>query len=297
MPVQFTMLASGSKGNAALIRTGTAGLLLDLGLGGRDMGQRLEDVGSSWDHVAGALLTHTHGDHVRDASLFALARRKALFWCHEAHRDTIARYRGGQELERLGLIRQYDDRPFLTPQGHRIEPIALSHDGGPTFGFRIEAKTTRREPCQAVGYVADTGHWTPAIADALTDAHALGIEFNHDVELQRNSGRPWHLIARNLGEQGHLSNDQGASLVTEVLARSRPRALQYLVLLHLSDQCNRRELALDVAKSALQAAGCRAALHAARQDIPSPHLELTPRRPRASVHSKPQPTPFPWEAA
>ncbi len=297
MPVQFTMLASGSRGNAALIRTGTAGLLLDLGLSSREMGQRLEDVGSSWDHVACALLTHTHGDHLRDAALFALARRKAMLWCHNSHRDAIARLRGGQELERLGLIRDYDDRPFLTPHGHRVEPIPLSHDGGPTFGFRVEARAERREPCQAVGYVADTGHWNSRIAEALTDVHALAVEFNHDVELQRNSGRPWHLIARNLGEQGHLSNEQGASLVTEVLNRSRPRALQYLVLLHLSEQCNRRELALDVAKTALKAQGARAGLHAARQDIPSPRLELTPRRLRAPAKARPSPMTFPWEAA
>ena len=64
--------------------------------------------------------------------------------------------------------------------------------------------------------MADTGCWTGAAADALTDVDLLAVEFNHDVEMQRRSGRPWHLIARNLGDRGHLSNDQGAALVAEV---------------------------------------------------------------------------------
>ena len=297
MPVQFTMLASGSRGNSALIRAGQAALLIDLGLGGRDLGSRLSAVGSAWDQVACALLTHTHGDHVRDASLFALARRKATLWCHEGHRNALARRRGWQELERLGLVRHYDDRPFLTAQGHRVEPIRLSHDGGPTYGFRVEARAASREPCQSVGYVADTGHWTPAMAEALTDVGALGIEFNHDVELQRHSGRPWHLIARNLGDRGHLSNDQGAALVADVLARSRPRAVQHVVLLHLSEQCNRPGLAVAAARAALRASGVRVAVHAAQQAIPSPHVELAPRRLRGVASGRSTQAMFPWEAA
>src|SRR5262249_10105452 len=64
MAVQFAVLASGSSGNATLIRSGGAGLLVDLGIGPRTIAQRLESVGASWDHVGAAVLTHTHGDHV-----------------------------------------------------------------------------------------------------------------------------------------------------------------------------------------------------------------------------------------
>jgi phosphoribosyl 1,2-cyclic phosphodiesterase len=297
MPVHLTMLASGSRGNAALIRAGGAGMLIDLGLGGRDLGARLEAVGSDWDRVACALLTHTHGDHVRDASLFALARRKATLWCHEGHRGPLGRHRGWQALERLGLVRHYDDRPFLTALGHRVEPIRLAHDGGPTYGFRVEARAGAREPCGTVGYVADTGHWTGTIADALTDVGALAVEFNHDVDLQRRSGRPWHLIARNLGDRGHLSNDQGAALVADVLARSRPRAVQHVVLLHLSEQCNRPGLAVAAARAALRASGVRAVVHAAAQAVPSPHVELAPRRLRGVATGRAAQATFPWEAA
>ena len=56
------------------------------------------------------------------------------------------------------------------------------------------------------------------MAEAMVDVDLLGVEFNHDVELQRRSGRSPALIARNLGDRGHLSNRQGADL----LAGRRP---------------------------------------------------------------------------
>ncbi len=53
-------------------------------------------------------------------------------------------------LDTAGLIRHYDDRPFLTPAGIRVEPLELSHDG-PTFGFRVEVKPARaRAPSPSV---------------------------------------------------------------------------------------------------------------------------------------------------
>ena len=39
MPMLFSVLASGSRGNAVVVRTETAGVLLDLGLGPRGAGE------------------------------------------------------------------------------------------------------------------------------------------------------------------------------------------------------------------------------------------------------------------
>src|SRR5256885_7426706 len=46
------------------------------------------------------------------------------------------------------------------------------------------------------------------------------LEFNHDVALERTSGRHPRLIARVLGDEGHLSNEQAGALVRAVLDRS-----------------------------------------------------------------------------
>lgn len=281
MSVQFAVLASGSRGNATLVRSGGAGLLIDLGIGPRALESRLASVGSGWDHLAAAVLTHTHGDHVEENTLQALARRKVPLYCHEGHRPALARRAGFAELDAAGLVRAYDDRPFLTPAGHGVEPLELSHDGGPTFGFRIEAKPTRGARGVAIGYLADTGCWSAALAEQMTDVNLLAVEFNHDVDMQRRSRRSAALIARNLGDRGHLSNRQGAELVSAVLARSGRSTVRHLVLLHLSEQCNLPRLALGEARAAIRGTGRRVLVHAARQSPAHPNLWVAPgRRPR-----------------
>jgi phosphoribosyl 1,2-cyclic phosphodiesterase len=292
MPIQFAVLASGSRGNSCLVQAGPAGLLIDLGLGPRELSARLEGVGSTLARIGTAVLTHTHGDHVQVSTLRMLATRKVPLYCHEGHRRVLAEKPGFRELDASGLVRHYDERPFLAPTGLRIEPVELSHDGGPTFGFRVEGRAGRGSRAASVGYMADTGCWSEAMADAMADVDALGVEFNHDVTLQLNSGRSPFLIRRNLGDRGHLSNAQGASLVSAILGRSSQAAVRQLVLLHLSDQCNRPKLALDVARRAVRDSGRRVAIHAASQSRAYPNLHVRAARRVRAVASN---LTFPWE--
>ena len=73
------------------------------------------------------------------------------------------------------------------------------------------------------------------------------------------------LIERNLSDDGHLSNEQGAELIQAVLDHSRDHAPRHVVLLHLSEQCNQPDLALRVAAAAIRAAGRSVKVHAARR--------------------------------
>jgi phosphoribosyl 1,2-cyclic phosphodiesterase len=284
MPVQFAMLASGSKGNAALVQSGGAGLLVDAGLTPRKMAERLASVGSGWHRIACVLLTHTHGDHVHNPTLHWMAQRRIALVCHDAQRALLARFSGYQALDRLRLVRTYDERPFLSPTGMRVEPVRLRHDSGPTYGFRIEGKTQRRGGWVGLGYLADTGVWSTEMAETLVDVNTLAIEFNHDVELQRRSGRSPELIKRVLGEFGHLSNEQGAGLVSAVLERSKPRSVQNVVLLHLSEECNRPGLAIRAAQMAIRTAGRRATVLAAEQSTAFPDLCVPALRSHPAVH-------------
>ncbi len=272
MDVQFAVLASGSRGNSTLFRGRGAGLLVDVGIGPKALGERLESVGASWSSIAAVVLTHTHSDHIDSATFAEVARRGVWFHCQEQHRRQLAHDPGFRKIEEAGLIKCYDDRPFLTSTGLRVEPIELRHDGGPTFGFRIEAPSGRNRRPVSLGYLADSGTWWQAIAEALADVDVLGVEFNHDVNMQRASKRPEFLIERNLSDDGHLSNQQGAELIQAVLSLSRERVLRHVVLLHLSEQCNQPELALKVAREAVRTAGRTVKVHAARQSPAFPNL-------------------------
>lgn len=297
MSVHFAVLSSGSRGNSTLIRGASAGLLLDVGLGPRILAERLESVGSSWDSIGAALLTHTHGDHVNNDTLRQMGQRRIVLYCHEGHRKALKRHDGFRMLNALNLVRHYNEDPFLTQHGARIEPIRVQHGVGPTFGFRIEMRPQRGARSVTIGFITDSGCWTEPMAETLVGVDVLAVEFNHDVRLQWGSSRPIATIVRNLGDQGHLSNEQGAELVRAVFDRSGARVPRHIVLLHMSEQCNQPNLAIGALQTALRGTRKRTSVHAAQQTVAYPNLRINPGRRIASPPTPPATAQgFPWEA-
>ena len=289
MSVQFTVLGSGSSGNASLLEVDGFGLLLDAGLGPRRLGAQLGAVGASWGHVHAALLTHTHTDHWSDRTFAHLRRRRIPLYCHASHHEALLT--GGWEFAKLQgglLVHSYESEgDFAVAPGFRCRPLRLRHDSGATFGFRFEGQGALYDPPWAMAYVADLGSWTPELAQALTDVDLLALEFNHDVEMEYSSGRSHRLIARVLGENGHLSNEQAGALLTEVLRCSQPGRLRHVVQLHLSRQCNHLSLAAQAARTAL--AGHEGVeLHTACQDKPTSRVSVW-HSPERNGNGKPAP--------
>jgi hypothetical protein len=130
----------------------------------------------------------------------------------------------------------------------------------------------------AVAFLTDLGHWTPDLVKLVTDVDLLALEFNHDVEMELSSGRSGYLVERVIGKNGHLSNEQAAQFVKEVLASSKPGRLQHLVQLHLSRDCNHPDLAVSSVRAILDEAGHPITLVTADQDVATVRLHLTPRQ-------------------
>jgi phosphoribosyl 1,2-cyclic phosphodiesterase len=276
MTLRFTVLGSGSGGNASLVQVDGFGVLLDIGLGPRQTARRLEAVGLGWEQVHAALLTHTHGDHWHERTLAQLCRLGIPLYCHEAHAEELADSSAEfNDLDQQGLVRFYiGSRAVLLGPGLRCRPLPLPHDGSATFGFRFEALEPSATDVAALGYATDLGTWGAGLAHCLADVDALALEFNHDVELQYARGRsPW-LIRRILGDAGHLSNEQAAELLAHVLALSQPGRLRHVVQLHLSQDCNEVELAVQAARPVLDEHDPAVQLHTASQHRPGPTLTL-----------------------
>src|SRR5262249_24827805 len=126
----------------------------------------------------------------------------------------------------------------------------------------------------SLAYLADLGCWDDALAEAVTDVELLALEFNHDMDLERSSGRAPRLIQRIIGDDGHLSNALAAGLLREVLRRSPSSCLRQVIQLHLSRECNRRFLAANAAREVLRNHSVRVDLHTASQDRPTPTFLL-----------------------
>lgn len=275
---KFCVLASGSSGNAAFLQSGGFGLLIDAGLNPRLLGSRLATIGLSWRHVNAVLLTHVHTDHWKDRTLAQLRALSIPLYCHGGHQEYLAY--GGLAFDTLrsaGLINTFtSDKPFALPGGLSCLPIAVPHDSDPTYAFRIDGPPGLFGDSWSLGYASDLGCVPPALVEAFRDVNTLAVEFNHDEDMERRSGRPRHLIARVLGDRGHLSNRQAAAYVRQIMEEGGARTLRHVIQLHLSRHCNLPGLAQAEAKRVLRDVGRPVGLTTATQDCPTKVIELEP---------------------
>jgi phosphoribosyl 1,2-cyclic phosphodiesterase len=92
---------------------------------------------------------------------------------------------------------------------------------------------------------------TGVVRTRLAACRAVVVEANHDEKLLQEAKRPEYLKQRIRGRQGHLSNRAAAELLAEVAGP----ALEAVFLAHLSEDCNRPELARKTVCAALERAG------------------------------------------
>lgn len=271
MSSRMTVLASGSAGNCTLLESPHGNVLIDLGLSSRQLSQRVTNTASLWSALRGVLLTHIHCDHWKETALSKLVHYGIPLYCHEEHRDFLRRgSRSFQKLDSAGLVCLYQERETIVLSKEiRCQPWPVSHDSGATSAFRLEFSAWGDHPAQVIAYAADLGTWSAELVSAFQNADVLAVEFNHDVGLQRASGRPPFLIDRVLGDAGHLSNEQGAELLAAILANSEPGRLRHIVQLHLSRQCNRAQLAQRAARTRLHGVAHPPQIHTATQDYPT----------------------------
>jgi phosphoribosyl 1,2-cyclic phosphodiesterase len=266
--MRFTVLASGSAGNASVLQSGPSALLIDAGLNRTLLTGRLEEAGLSQAPLSAVVLTHTHSDHWNDSALNWLAGRSLTLFCHPSHHTVLSRSAAFRTMLEAGLVRPYTTGEAFEPcPGVRATPSPVRHDGGATFAFRFEGPADLFGSAPVLGLATDLGVWEEPLAELFADVDLLAVEFNHDIGMEKRSQRPAYLIERVLGDHGHLSNCQAAAFLRAVASRGSGR-LRHVVQLHLSNDCNRPALAKQAAKDALTEMGVEARVHTAAQHAP-----------------------------
>jgi phosphoribosyl 1,2-cyclic phosphodiesterase len=255
VPVNFTILGSGSAGNCAYCETDQTRLLIDAGFSLRQIRQRLAGIGRAPENLHGVLLTHEHSDHT--AGLKALCEKLHIpVYCNRLTQEAV------QQQLQISL----DCRIFSTGGSFEIgdvvvETFSVPHDAQDPVGFLL------RTPGGNIGFLTDLGHATKLVLERVRPAHCLVLESNHDIKmLQDCPRRPWSLKQRILGRHGHLSNEAAANATEEVMSGD----LKQLYLGHLSGECNRPELAMQVIEERLRAIGANhVSLTVTSQSTPS----------------------------
>ncbi|MER3430526.1 MAG: MBL fold metallo-hydrolase [Blastocatellia bacterium] len=249
--MQFTVLGSGSTGNAVLIATEKTRVLVDAGLSAREILRRLATVGVTPESLNAILITHEHTDHAGGLRVL-LNHLKCMVYISDETRDAFySTQRNGKngesesEKRRNALsgrtVKIESDLEFRIGDID-FEPFSVPHDAADNFGF-----VARRDGIR-IATLMDFGHITPLIRQKLNGCDAIIIESNHSRDMLRAcSVYSWELKQRIFSPTGHLSNEDLADWLTNYFDGSA----RNIILAHLSQKANDPHLARITAETAL----------------------------------------------
>ncbi|MCL4079441.1 MBL fold metallo-hydrolase [Coriobacteriia bacterium Es71-Z0120] len=247
------LLASGSRGNAALVYAGATGILIDCGISARQARLRIAAAGLSHVRIEAVVLTHEHADHVAGMRVLARELRVPVLATHGTL-DAIAGVLA--EIPDVGPLRAGEVVAF---GGLSVLPFRSSHDAAEPVGYRVTFPSGR-----TLGYLSDTGFLTGEAEEALRGCDVLAIESNHDVGMLERGPYPAFLKQRIRSRVGHLSNDDAAA----ALAALAHDGLHTVVGLHLSEQNNTPRAAHSALAIARDRLGLACEILAASQHTP-----------------------------
>ena len=235
MALSFTLLGSGSTGNATLVSNGDTHILVDVGLSGRETVRRLAECGVDPDRISAVVVSHEHGDHTRGIVPFVKHLAVPVFITDGAYSASGMVLDDGKR-QRIESGRAFDIHDIL------FTPFAVPHDAADPLAFCIEKDGVK------IAIVLDLGYMSNLVVERLRGCDAIVLESNHDINMLKVGPYPWALKQRVMSRRGHLSND----LVAEFLSGGFDGAARHVVLAHLSEKNNLPELALLSAQRALE---------------------------------------------
>ncbi|KRN28666.1 metal-dependent hydrolase of the beta-lactamase superfamily protein [Lactobacillus selangorensis] len=227
--MRVSVLASSSSGNSTYIETPEHKVLVDAGLSGKKIKEAMASIGRDIKDVDSLFVTHEHTDHSHGVGV--LARRYGLqVYANKKTWQAMAHTVGKIPDDQIHFFEANKTKSFGDLD---VESFSVSHDAAdPQFyEFHHDDK--------AFVVLTDTGYVSDRMAGQIRDAEAYLFECNHDTEMLRMGEYPWPLKQRILSDQGHLSNEEGANALMDVMGLRTKK----IYLGHLSQHNNMKELA------------------------------------------------------
>lgn len=234
---KFSVLASGSSGNAVYIEAGGTRILVDVGIGIRQLQSACRDISVNLDNLDAVFITHEHTDHIKGLKSLVRKRAVPIYTSEGTWRQVRSLWPTADDIQ----VRWIRSEGVFSLGELVVEPFAISHDAEEPLGFCFYFGEEKLVLATDLGYVSDR------VKRAAQNANTMIIEANHDIELLRTGAYPWYLKRRILGDKGHLSNDSTADFLVEVINEST----KAVYLAHLSQENNRPELARSAVRQAL----------------------------------------------
>jgi phosphoribosyl 1,2-cyclic phosphodiesterase len=229
MSLHFSVLASGSTGNAFYIATEKAKLLVDAGFSGKQMEQLMQSVDVNPKDLDGILVTHEHSDHIKGLGILA-RRYKLPIYANEKTWRAMESLIGEVPLEQKFTFEMGGMKEFADID---VESFGVSHDAAEPMFYVFHHGGKK------VALVTDLGYVSDRIKGVIENADVYIFESNHDVEMLRMGHYPWNIKRRILSDVGHVSNEDAALALADCIGDKTKR----IYLAHLSKDNNIKDLA------------------------------------------------------
>ncbi|MVP00731.1 MULTISPECIES: MBL fold metallo-hydrolase [Paenibacillus] len=229
MALRFTVLASGSTGNATVVSNGDTTILVDAGLSAKKVEQLMLEREVKGEDIDAILVTHEHSDHIK--GLGAIARKYNLpVYANPKTWDALDKH--------IGKISETNRRLMATGTEEffgdiRVESYGISHDAAEPVGYCFHCGG------QKLAMATDLGYMSTKVKDVIGDSDAIILEANHDIEMLRMGHYPWNIKRRILSDLGHLSNEAAGEAILDIMT-ARTKAIY---MAHLSQNHNLMDLA------------------------------------------------------
>lgn len=222
--MKVCVLSSGSKGNTTYVETKKARILIDMGNTSKYVKEKLEGLGVEPASLDAILITHTHADHIKGLKVFEKNYNIPVYITKPMT----------SELDYIDNLVYMDNDDFDIKDMH-IRAIKTSHDADDSRGFVVSNNG------KSIVYITDTGYINEKYFNILSNRDVYIMESNHDVEMLSNGRYPFLLRQRILSDKGHLSNKDSARYLSSFIGDKT----KYILLAHLSEENNTKELAYD----------------------------------------------------
>jgi phosphoribosyl 1,2-cyclic phosphodiesterase len=240
------MLASGSRGNCAIVSSARTKILVDAGISCRETFKRMRALGDDPRSLSAILITHEHCDHIYGLATLARKLPIPVFMTGATHQAWARALRNENgERPQLEKFERFESGHRFQVGDIEVKPFTIPHDAADPVGFTFRAEGIR------VGVATDLGYLPVSVRDHLRGCDVLVMESNHDLEMLRVGPYPWSVKQRVMSRVGHLSNDA----LADFFINDYDNSATFVVLAHLSEQNNDPEIARREAEKALATRG------------------------------------------
>lgn len=239
--MRFSVLASGSSGNSIYVENDEHAFLIDAGLSGRKMEELFASVDRNMKKLSGILVTHEHSDHIKGLGILA-RKYNVPIYANEKTWLAMDPLVGKIPLEQRF---HFDMETVKTFGSIDIQSFAVSHDAADPM-FYVFHENGRK-----LVLITDTGYVSDRMKGHIHGADSFVFESNHDVGMLQMCRYPWSVKRRILSDVGHVSNEDAAVAMSEVVEQKPTR----MYLSHLSKDNNMKDLARMSVAQTLQSCG------------------------------------------